>query len=632
MANILIVEDNPMNLEMASALLEKAGHNTIKTSNATDSIKQAKLKRPDLILMDLCLPEMDGLTATKILKQDPLTNQIPIIAFTALVMKNDKEKAFGAGCSGFISKPIDVMTFAKTVESFFKKEILHLEKNKTISEKIQHKEIFDSKIFEEYDELNNKNKYKWHKVLIIDDNPMNAELLRELLDQIGQSVAIAYNGMQALELINVEKFDLILLDVMMPEMSGFEVIKHLKSDPKTAGIPVLFISAVNEPFAIIRGLDLDSYGYITKPYNGEELKARILNIFRTMDIQEQLKIEKNKLDLIFKFSADGIVMLNSSFEIVSCNEQFLEWFNLSKEEAIGKNFFTAANDFCECEADLNDLRMDNRPNKKIIIENKQEKRFFEINCSSINPFQSEAEGYILVLRDISGYKEIESQKETFVATLTHDFKTPIRAEIRALELLLKGSFGDLTDEQISIIQDTLYSSKYMYNMVDNLLYTYKYENGNLALQKFYADINSIIKKVCSEMRHLISDKNQTVNLDFEHQELMLFIDEFEIKRVIMNLLSNAIIYTPENGTIIIKTRTYENEAVISIIDNGRGISKEDLSRLFNKYTSYANKFRQVGTGLGLYLSRQIIEAHDGKFSVESEENKGSTFSFSLSVD
>jgi len=575
MANILIVEDNPMNLEMASELLKKAGHNIIKTENATDSIKKAKLKSPDLILMDLCLPEMDGLTATKILKQDPLTSQIPIIAFTALVMKNDREKAFGAGCSGFISKPIDIMTFTKTVESYLKKEEI-------LSEKVQHEEAFDSKIFEKYDELNNENKYKWHKILIIDDNLMNTDLLKEILDQIGQSYAVAYNGKQALELINVEKFDLILLDVMMPEMSGFEVIKHLKSNPKTAEIPVLFISALNEPLDIIQGLDLGSYGYITKPYNIEELKARIMNILRTTDIQDQLKIEKNKLDLIFKFSADGIVMLNSSFEIISCNEQFLEWFNISKEEAIGKSFFAAVNDFCGDIANLNELIMDNNHNKKIIIENNQEKKFFEINCSDINPFESEAEGYVLVLRDISASKEIESQKETFVATLTHDLKTPIRAEIRALELLLKGTFGELTEDQISIIQDTLYSSKYMYNMVDNLLYTYKYENGNLVLQKCYTDINSIIKNACSELRHIINDKKQTVNLDFEHQELILFIDDLEIKRVITNLLSNAIIYTPENGIIVIKTRTYENEAVISFIDNGRGISKEELYRLFNK--------------------------------------------------
>ena len=247
------------------------------------------------------------------------------------------------------------------------------------------------------------------------------------------------------------------------------------------------------------------------------------------------------------------------------------------------------NDFQDCIVDLKNLSMDNNTVKKDIMltpqneENKQKVRFLEINCSSINPFESEAEGYVLVLRDVSAYKEIEKQKETFVATLTHDLKTPIRAEIRALELLLKGNFGALTEDQKSIIQDTLYSSKYMYNMVDNLLQTYKCENGNLVLQKDYTDINTIIKNVCSELRYIINDKKQTVNLDFEHEELILYIDELEIKRVIMNLLSNAIIYTPENGTIVIKTRIYKNEAIISFIDNGRGISKEEISRLFSKY-------------------------------------------------
>ena len=218
MANILIVEDNLINLEMTCELLEKSGHTVIKTENAIDSIKQAKLKSPDLILMDLSLPEIDGLTATKILKQDPLTRQIPVIAYTAMVMKNDKEKAFGAGCSGFICKPIDIATFSETVEGFLKESPFYSEKKGQLARKIQNIDIteqeppFYSEFIQKDAELqNNSNKYKWHKVLIIDDNPMNTDLLKEILDQIGQSYAVAYNGKQALELIKVEKFDLILL-------------------------------------------------------------------------------------------------------------------------------------------------------------------------------------------------------------------------------------------------------------------------------------------------------------------------------------------------------------------------------------------------------------------------------------
>ncbi|OGI03036.1 MAG: hypothetical protein A2104_01830 [Candidatus Melainabacteria bacterium GWF2_32_7] len=637
MANILIIEDNFMNLEMASELLKNAGHEIIMTENTKEGIKLAKLKSPDLILMDLSLPEMDGLTATKILKQDPLTKNIPVVAFTALVMNSDREKAFGAGCSGFIPKPIEVSTFASVVEKYLKNS--NIAEKKTEQEENTEEELFekDDSNEEKYEKPDLK--HKWHKVLIVDDNPMNTELLKETLEQIGQSSVIAYSGKKALEIINSEKFDLILLDIMMPEMSGYELIEHLKANPKTADIPVIFVSALNETSDIVKGLDLGSYGYVTKPYNIEELKAKILGTLRIKDLQDQLRTESRKLELIYKFSADGIIMLNSSFDVISCNKKFAEWIGLPIEGVIGENFCTLVKceekgkDDCVTYELLcaNSLEINQNITREINLEINNKKRVIDINLSKINNNDAEIEGFVLILRDVTAYKEVEKQKETFVATLTHDLKTPIRAEIRALELLLKGNFGDLAYEQIDIIQDTLNSSKYMFNMVDNLLSTYRYENGSVKLRKDNTDINQLIKTCYTELKYLMEDKKQDIIFDFGKEDLIAYADELEIKRVIMNLLSNAIFYTHEQGKIIVKTNFDDKEIRVSFIDNGKGISQEDISNLFSKYTSYAKKFRQVGTGLGLYLCKQVINAHGGNILVESIEGKGSNFTFSIPV-
>ncbi|MDD3014855.1 MAG: ATP-binding protein, partial [Candidatus Gastranaerophilales bacterium] len=441
---------------------------------------------------------------------------------------------------------------------------------------------------------------------------------------------VAYSGKQALEAVNKEKFDLILLDVMMPKMSGFEVIKRLKSDPKTKDIPVIFITALNETDDIIKGLNLGSYEYIIKPFNIDELKARIINILKIQDLQDQLREEKNKLDLIFRFSADGIVMLNSSFKIVSCNEQFVQWFGSCKEEILGRDFHEFFNCYCresnKC-AGLEFLGLNSF--SEISVKNENGEKIYQINYSKIFENESEAEGYVLVLRDITEHKEIEKQKETFVATLTHDLKTPIRAEIMAMELLLKGNFGRLTEEQTDIIRDTLYSSKYMFSMVDNLLTTYRYENGNISLNLEDIDIINLIKSCYNELKYLIEDKNQIILFEFMENNIIISADIMELKRVIINLLFNAATYTQEYGKIVIKSEIKYNEVQISFIDNGKGISEQDMSMLFNKYTSHAKKFRQVGTGLGLYLSKQIVEAHGGSITIESQENKGSKFTFSL---
>ena len=629
MANILIVEDNLMNFEMAKELLQNIGHNVIKAENANEGLDLAKFKNPDLILMDLSLPGIDGLTATKMLKQDSLTKDIPVIAFTALVMQSDKEKAFGAGCSGFISKPIDINTFPQIVNDFLKDE-------KKINNENHSKKNITRDCFKDNAGNIDNYKFKWHKILIIDDNPMNTDLLKDLLAQINQSTTVAYSGKKALEIVENETFDLILLDIMMPEMSGFEVLKNLKLNSKTKDIPVIFISALNEIPTIVKGLDLGSYDYITKPYSIEEVKARILNILRIKDLQDELRTEKNKLDLIFKFSADAVVMLNVAFEIISCNDRFLEWFNVEKEDIINKKICSALKGLFTKEiCPLYNSQILEKINaegfvQEFYIENTLKNRVIEIKYSTIKN-NNKPEGYVLVCRDITLDKEIEIQKETFVATLTHDLKTPIRAEMRALELLLNNNFGELNDQQADIIKDTLYSSKFMFSMVDNILSTYKYENGKIILNKDNIDINGIIKTCCNEQKHIINDKKLDLVMDFADEKALIYADPIEIKRVIMNLLSNAVSYTDNNGRIIIKSYTANNKLTVSFIDSGRGISEEDILKIFEKYTSYAKKFKQVGTGLGLYLTKQIVEMHEGNIFAESRLNKGSTFTFSIPV-
>ncbi len=624
MAKILIVEDNMINMEMANELLQEAGHLIIKAENATDGLMFAKTKKPDLILMDLDLPEMDGLTATKIIRQDAITKEIPVIAFTAMVMQSDKEKAFGAGCNGFISKPIDISNFTLNIENFLKtshKQKLLKNPAEILSSELH---LFNSA---ENTKIKNKLLYKWHKVLIVDDNPMNTEILKEILEQIGQSSAIAYNGEKALELIEKEKFDLILLDIMMPDMSGFDVIKILKSKEKIKDIPVIFISALNETDTIVKGFDFGSSDYITKPFKIDEVKARILSALKIKDLQDKLRSEKEILELVFKFSADGIVILNTAFEVISCNQRFVTWINSPIDEIINQKFCSIIN----CPNPNEKLPANWNISLEINKDNHTEMLFLEINCSEINPSTNEVEGYVLTIRDNTKNKEIEKQKDTFVATLTHDLKTPVRAQIRTLDMLLNNKFGEISPSQRDLIQEIFNSNKYMSSMVDNLLTTYKYENGTIKLAKELFDINFLIKSCYSELKYLSQDKNLAINFDFEEENLNIFADSLEIKRVIINLISNAISYTQDNGKIDIKSEIKNQNAIISFEDTGKGLSEEELDSLFNRYTSYAKKFRQVGTGLGLYLSKQILEQHNGTISIESQEGKGSIFTITLPI-
>ena len=335
MAKILIIEDNPMDIEIVEELLNQ--HLVLKAESGGDGLRFAE-ENPDLILIDLHLPDMNGLDLVKILKSNNITKNIPVLAFTAAVMDSDKEKAFLNGCDGFISKPIEIKTFAEIVEKFlptnFKPEKT-INKQNSLPEKFNLDKV-NLNYFQQRNMKIKKTMSKNHKILIVDDNKMNTELLEDIIFQINQNSSVVHSGKEALEIINNYKFDLLLLDIMMPEMSGFELLEYLKMSPKTKDIPVIFISALNEVTDIVKGLDLGSHGYITKPYNIDEVKARILSTLKIKDLQDELKAEKNILDLIFKFSADGVIMLNSNMEIVSCNDRIVKWFANSREDLLDK--------------------------------------------------------------------------------------------------------------------------------------------------------------------------------------------------------------------------------------------------------------------------------------------------------
>ncbi len=619
---LLLAKDSKVIAEEIKELFLNASYNLITLEKIEDGIGEVRLKKPNLILVDFDSFKEEGLEFAKLLKQDPFVRDIKLVSLMQEEKSGDLEKIMGVGFSGYVVKKFDT-SFISKIDNYLNK----IKCNDETNEK-----FLNTVLSVDDQELKNE-KNKWHKVLIVDDNSINVDLLKEILEQIGKTAKAAYNAKQAFEMLEAESFDLILLDIMMPEINGFEAIKHLKKNPKTSRIPVIFVSALNETTDIVKGLDLGSYGYITKPYNIEEVKARIINTLRIKDVQQELETEKNKLDLIFKFSADAILMLNASFEIVSFNKKFWEFFDIDFTSVNGQNVFSVI----PAEVNFNEnfiiesLKVKKSIKKEVIVEADKYSKCYEFNCSKINPSVDEAEGYVFVIRDITDSKEIEKQKETFVATLTHDLKTPIRAEMRALELLLKGSFGSLNQDQISILKDTLYSSKYMFKMIENLLATYKYEHGKITLKKEKADILNLIKNICAELKYLISDKNQELSLVFEDESIFLDIDIMEITRVMMNLLTNSINYTQEGGKIVVTIKKHPDNILLSFKDNGRGISACEMPYLFDKYKSNAKKFRQVGTGLGLYLSKQIVELHNGVIWAESAEGEGSVFNVKLPV-
>lgn len=225
--------------------------------------------------------------------------------------------------------------------------------------------------------------------------------------------------------------------------------------------------------------------------------------------------------------------------------------------------------------------------------------------------------------------DFEQQKKTFIATLTHDLNPPAIAQMKALELVLNNVFGEITPIQREILTQTYNSCKYMHNMISALLATYKYDDEMKILEYSSFDINELVKEVYEEINWFANDRNLNIELCLFEKPIIIKADKTEIHRVLTNLISNAISYSIGGSKVIIKTLDKDVKACFTVNNNSRNISLNELEKLFDRFCAENVKFRQVGTGVGLYLSKMIINAHKGHLIIKSDETTGNTFGFEL---
>ena len=277
--SVLVIEDNDINMKLVKTLLELADYHVLAATDAETGISLARENVPDLILMDIQLPGMNGLKATQILKQDKRLKSIPVIALTSYAMQGDEERAREAGCTGYISKPIDTRKFAETLKWFL---------NKPDEPGIQPE--------------TGPSQYQ-ARILIVDDEPMNVKLLTAQLEGNNYKIIQAFGGKQAVDKALTHQPDLILLDVMMPDLDGFAVTRSLKNDPQTSSIPIILITALNGTDDKIQGLEIGAEEFLNKPVSKTELIARVKSMLRLRQYQEQLTI-RSQSEAVFSESSD----------------------------------------------------------------------------------------------------------------------------------------------------------------------------------------------------------------------------------------------------------------------------------------------------------------------------------------
>lgn len=227
-------------------------------------------------------------------------------------------------------------------------------------------------------------------------------------------------------------------------------------------------------------------------------------------------------------------------------------------------------------------------------------------------------------------KQLQVFKEEFAATLTHDMKVPVIAELNSINYLLEGRFGELSDKQSEILNLMKNSNKELKELIENMLEVYKLEQEGIKLNLTEQNFNDFLNTIISEMSPIINEAGHQICIEnSETKDLLIKVDTLQLKRLIKNLIQNALNYSPKKSKIDIKTYVSIDCIKFEISNPGLNISKNHLNQIFNKYYSYHTKYQKSGTGLGLYLAMQIAIAHNGKLEVTSTEEGIISFTLTL---
>lgn len=331
------------------------------------------------------------------------------------------------------------------------------------------------------------------------------------------------------------------------------------------------------------------------------------------EYQSELTKKNNFLATILNALSDGMLVCDSKFVIVDTNKNFRDWINNEKPER------TKLEDYVKIPDDKTFAEL---KDDEVFIKGKKDV-FYKATTTVLDSKEHKAK-YMIVISNCTDQREIESLKEDFVATLTHDLKVPVIAEANMLEFLLKGKFGQLSDEQIEALKTMSASNKELLELVQTVLDTYKVKEGEIELHLEQISVQKLLSEIAGEMESIAQKNNNKIvvnaKTDFE-----IKVDYLQFKRVIKNLVSNAIIYGKPETNIELTAKQKGDDKYIYVKDYGRGIAKEDIDKVFNKYYSAHKKFRKIGTGLGLYLSQKLVTAHGGTLDVASKEGEWTEF-------
>ncbi|MGZ8357554.1 MAG: hybrid sensor histidine kinase/response regulator [Telluria sp.] len=436
------------------------------------------------------------------------------------------------------------------------------------------------------------------EILIVEDSPTQAERLRRLIQSRSYRVRVAGNGKLALDAIKASKPDLVLSDIIMPEMNGYDLCRAIKNDRELQDIPVILVTALNDAKDIIRGIECGADNFVRKPYSEDYLLSRISQMLANQVLRRDTNMEVG----IALYLGDQKHFINAG------RQQILDLLISTYEQAVQVN--------TELQA--------------------RERQVIELNmrlaqhAAELENTNREIARKNLELADAS------QMKSAFIANMSHELRTPLNAIIGFTGALLMKLAGPLTSDQDKQLNTVRTSARHLLSLINDILDVAKIESGKVTLAVERVQCQALIEETADTLRPLAAQKGLAIVLDLPSEPVVILSDRRALTQVIINLVNNAIKFT-DHGTVRIALTQRpgaDGDAPLTefaVHDSGRGIRPEDQSKLFQAFSQIdATSTRNIeGAGLGLYLCQNLANLLGATLSFSSEYGQGSSFTLTV---
>ena len=493
------------------------------------------------------------------------------------------------------------------------------------------------------------------RVLLVDDRPENLLALEAILEPLNLVLVRAHSGEEALKHVLQQEFAVILLDVQMPGLNGFETAQIIKSRERSRAIPIIFLTAISkEEEYVFKGYEVGAVDYMFKPFQPDILRSKVLVFVDLYRQQQQLKRQEEqlregerrelelrhraellereaRLEEIVGSAMDAIVTFDADLRVTLFNAAAERMFGRPAAEVVGERVGALfppdvrdAQVRALCAAgggeggDCAPGAVPGEPRLESLVGARAGGETFPLEASVSCLSLGEGRLYTLIARDVSERKRAEEA-----------LRTPINAIIGYNTLLLDHIYGPLNERQEQGLQRTHKAARHLLELVNDVLDLSKIEAGKIELSLQPVPFPGIVEDLFVTVRPLADEHATSLSLDAATQGTTVVSDPRRVRQILLNLLSNAIKFGA-GKPIVVECRAFDDGGVeVAVRDHGMGIAPADMARIFDEFVQLAQPQQVTGTGLGLPISKRLAVLLGGELTAESEPGTGSTFRLRL---